>query len=367
MSKLSARKSRRVSTQRSKNRSWKSFKILKKAQSFLKLVVFAIFAIVVSIGVLAGASFYKIIKTPLAASFKTDGKLDNIYTISVIEVEDKEEDASKIKSLSYLVVNTLEKKVLIYNVPPDLELDLPERFGRGTISKAYALGELVEKNKGIDLVNKTLSKIFARKADRYVLTDQDGIEGFSKIYGVEEPKDFVSIFALKNLPKAKESLNLISSNFESNLTPREFFDVARFFSLTTPSQIKTQVLEQADLDKTLDLDKKMESIFVDPDVINEDKRIIILNGADIPKLGIYASRFIEGFGGSVVGIDNASNTYQKSLIVVDNLDSKTAKLVSSQLGIKNVVSSEAGKKMVNENIVGADIVVILGIDYASSL
>ncbi len=111
----------------------------------------------------------------------------------------------------------------------------------------------------------------------------------------------------------------------------------------------------------------MESIFVDPDVINEDKRIIILNGAGVSKLGIYAARFLEGFGGSVVNIDNASTTYEKSLIVVDNLDSKTAKLVSSQLGITNVVSSDAGKKMVNENIVGADIVVILGIDYASAL
>ncbi len=244
MSKLSARKSRKVSTQRSKNKSWKSIKLLKQAESFVKLVVLAFFAIVVSIGILAGASFYNIIKSPLAASFSSKQKLDSIFTISFIEVEDKTDQASKVESLTYVVVNTLENKILLYKVPVDIELDLPERYGRGSISKAFAIGELVEKNKGIDLVNKTLAKVFARKADRYILTDKKGLSDLSNLYKVGESKDFVSAFSVRNLPKIKDAAPIIREYYESNLTPKEVLEVTKFFSTSTGSQVSEMSLQQ---------------------------------------------------------------------------------------------------------------------------
>ena len=71
-------------------------------------------------------------------------------------------------------------------------------------------------------------------------------------------------------------------------------------------------------------------------------------------------------GGRVVALGNADRTYSTSIIVADDPDSETCKLLSRVFNIKNVVAKSENSIQEHE-VDRSDIVVIMGFDTTEEL
>ena len=354
MPKKSARKSHKVKKQRSKNKSWKKMKLGVKVRRGLKILLVSFFSIGFSMAVLSALTFFNLVRTPFATSYPQEATTilssARPFSLAYVVVEDINDGASEVTDLMFLTGNAADQTISIYTVPTDLEMDLPERYGISTLKKVYALGELVGESGGASLVTKTLEKLFAKRIDRYVVTDQAGV---AKLEG--------------NLSVTRIPALLLSvrENVETNLTSSDMFFLAKFYYETKDTNPKELILKQTDIYDPSRVDTQISEDFLDLEVITERKRILILNGTGIPGLGGFAGRFISNFGGSITDLDNASSTYDESLIITTEPTSKTLSQLVYQLGITKILSPQewAG----NEKDIGADITVVIGIDYSGRL
>ena len=366
-----AKKSSKVKNQRSKNKSWKLVKVFGKIKHGVKLAALSFVCILISVIFMFGLYVFKVVKTPFAsgivnADLQDISKVENL-TLSFTVLEDSTSDVSKIKSLYLVILNTVYNTITLYEVPTTLSTDLPERYGVGEISKVYALGESSAKGKGVILVNKTLEKLFAKRIDRYILTDAKGVNAVSDPLDIDKLEDLLKFVSVRNLSKSPQALALFKEHFETNLTFGELGYLGQFFYKVSDESISRVLLSEVDISNSTALDRRLKEVFVDSVIVQENKRVVVLNGAGVPKLGTTAARFLEKFGVSIADVDNASKIYDKSVIVTSTLESKTLERVSYELGILNVLNPEVKVEIVDDRAIAADIVVIVGIDYASSL
>lgn len=358
-------------SKRKKHTSWRNLKIVKKIARIVQLTIFSFFALVISGLLIASVSVYKFIKTPFASSEVSPNEKvlssEDPFTVSFIVLEDKADESSKIKNLLYLVVNPKDTKLRIFNVPVNLILDLPERFGEGNLDKVYALGELVEGKKGIYLTNKTLEKIFARKVDRHILTDEKGLQEISRYFDISDPKYIADILSLKNISKLPSGINTLRSNIETDLSFDELFRLVSLLTKINSDSVKMNNLSSDDLPPAYAVDEKTQNLFLIDKVLSEHKRVVVLNGSGVYRQGFFAARFIENIGGSVVSLSNTGEVYDKSLIIAQDLNSSTLKEIKKALGINTVVLTADYAKASDIDTVEADITIIVGIDYVNSL
>jgi len=162
--------------------------------------------------------------------------------------------------------------------------------------------------------------------------------------------------------------NLANSKEELSLNPKTYFTKMLFrqndlkSSLTTIDLIKLSIYsnkvsseniteDSVELDDE-DFEKILSSWFLDPEILNEDLKIEIVNTTDISGLGNKFADLITKAGGNVVLVHSSADELNNSVIYFNN-DSYTVKKLSSFLDI----SSE--KKELNSV---SDIVVYIGSD-----
>ncbi len=363
-------KSRKLK-RRSKSVSWKNLKIVNRVKRLIRLSVISVFAIVVAILLLWGISLYKFMKAPFASSgynlVSSEIKENTPISLSFIVLEDKDDPVSKIVSLYFVAIDISNLKMDIFEAPPDLTLDLPQRYGKGKVEKVYALGEFSKKGGGIVLANKLLEKIFAKRIDKYVVADLETLKKVNNSYNISSAQDLDLLVSIKNIPKLFNLLGPIHEGFETNLTLNDLIVLTPFIRKIPDGSVKVDKVTLNDLSNSFAFDEKISDFFLDSGVVSLHKRIVVLNGTNSPGLSSFAARFIRNFGGTVASTDNSSVNYDKSVVVADDLTSDTLKRVVYELGITNVVRQDEAGDLSKEDVISADITVILGIDYAASL
>lgn len=366
------KKTVRKTRKRTNNWSWKNFKFLVRLKKIFKLFLISAFAIAFSLALVFGVLFYKFIKSPLAASYDATNdqqiRSGEPFSLSFIVLDSKKDEAPRISSLYLVTYGGVNKDVNLFSIPVKAEVELPLGLSQSSLARVYSLGNIVQKNKGVNLTNLVIGRIFGKRVDRYILTDLNGIKELSDLYEVRHYEDLSNVTSLKNISKSIDAARIVKSDFESNLSSEELLYILSLLHKQSQN-IKQTELSSEDLLNDFALDKTMSDIFINEGVISEQKRIVVLNAANIPRLGYKASRFIQNFGGSIVNTANAPKVFEKSVIVSDDLTSETLKKVSHELNIKDVVGVEELSTLGLEDSkgLGADIIVVVGIDYASGL
>jgi len=350
--------------------SWKGIKFAPRVKRVFKLVATAFFAVVISMATISFLSFYKFLRTPFAASSSLNetftAEETSSFALSFIVLKDKDDQTSIVEGIYFLAGNAEDKKLDIYDINVASEFNLPERFGKQRIEKVYALGQLLEEGKGVYLTNKTLEKIFAKKIDRYILTDEESFAEVSRFFEISDSEDLFELSSFENAIKIPSEFENLRKNFETDLSLTDILFLANFFRGLGKETTSLSELSQEDILDDYSLDKKVREVFFDGGVAQEHKRVIVLNGAEAYKLGSFVSRFVENMGGSVVLVSNTPHVYDESFIISSDTDSETLKKIKRELGIEKVVP-QASPEGEGLKAFMADITIISGIDYANSM
>ena len=213
--------------------SWKGIKFAPRVKRVFKLVATAFFAVVISMATISFLSFYKFLRTPFAASSSLNetftAEETSSFALSFIVLKDKDDQTSIVEGIYFLAGNAEDKKLDIYDINVASEFNLPERFGKQRIEKVYALGQLLEEGKGVYLTNKTLEKIFAKKIDRYILTDEESFAEVSRFFEISDSEDLFELSSFENAIKIPSEFENLRKNFETDLSLTDILFLANFF------------------------------------------------------------------------------------------------------------------------------------------
>ncbi|HSX39634.1 MAG TPA: LytR C-terminal domain-containing protein [Candidatus Saccharimonadales bacterium] len=250
------------------------------------------------------------------------------------------------------------KKIVSYTVAPNIVVDISGKFGQEELSKVVALGSLEndsDLSSGVALLEKTMTKIFGYKMDRYIVVDKS------------VDSDFTSFLTTGNSNQIKlQNLTSIKDSMYTDLNVKEMFDVYRFVSSLPDDRFTTTKLTQETIQNTDDIDSDIQNLTFDSAIAGEKKTISILNGSDKAGIANLSSRIIANIGGRVIATENANHIYKNGILVVDDPDSATVKNIQKIFGFTQVVKKGAGD--IDESTLDrADITLIVGIDIANSL
>ncbi len=314
MPRKTARKTKYVSyTHRMRN-----VKSAKKIKALRRTIIVA-FALLFSVTVLTGYLLYKnVTQHPTSADSANTYSLSekNIYTILLAP-----KSGSAVPKL--VVVDLNAPKVVEYSLP--------------------------EMNPDIARLKYSL----ALQIDRWITVSGDAEKTF---LGLLDTGEFgiSDIFSL---------LTSQPTEFTTNSNLSELYSFVSFVKSLPESRIFKK-----ELPKDLAVfDTEIQDMSLDSVVSKEKKSISILNGTNVSGLATYGSRVVLNLGGRAVSSTNASNVYEKSLIITDDVDSYTVKSLALFFNIKKVVSKGSpDADAINESELSrSDITLILGFDTAA--
>jgi hypothetical protein len=274
-------------------------------------------------------------------------------------VGDLKSDPLIISDLKYLVFDKKNKKVLIYHIPVQYKFDIAGRYGEEEISKVLALGALNSENPledGTKTLKNSILKIFGFKVDKFLIASKNSRSLFDDLLG---NGSFLDLLKLKDFVAVRDE-------FKTDLTLEEFYSLFTFVKSIPNDRLINKALVLEDLTDPTIIDASFEDIGLDSYVNQESKNISVLNGTDISGVASLGARVVKNMGGRVVALGNADRTYSLSVIVADDLDSKTVRFLSRVFNIKNVVKKADGYVQEHE-VDRSDIVVIMGFDTTEKL
>jgi len=308
-------------------------------------------------------TFFKYLNQNFASAYSANSYSisdDKIPTVSYIVAEDLSSNPIVIKKVNFIIFNKENKKVSIYDIPIDVDYSLPGKFGSEVIAKTFALGGLNSEDRyfsGAEAVNRSLFKLFGFKVDKYVLTDREHESFFDELW---HEGGALNLMSLKNVSDLKESLR-------TDLDVREFYDLLSFVYSLPSDRVVSEVNMPKNFNDTDTFDKYIREFTYESFLAKENKNISVLNGTDSPGLASFGSRVLLNFGGNIVATQNTSKTYDKSVIIADDVNSSTAGFLSRVFKINTIISKEqAGGYMENE-IDRSDVLVIFGFDTLGDL
>lgn len=340
-----------------------SFLNLLSKKKVLKRVLLSVALVFVSLAFLGSYIGYKYLTQNFASAQSNSSysfKDDPYPTTSYIVVEKLDASTIKLTKLQYIIMDRETKKVMLFNIPLDLTVDAPGRFGEETLDRFFALGTLKDSEdylkEGTEMMNSTLMKIFGFKVDRYVLVSQEFDDNFTKLWSKGQ---------FFNLLKDETSENFRNSLYTS-YNFQELYDVSTFVKSLPADRIIYKDINANDLVDTTFIDDLLTDITYNSVLVREGSSIAILNGTGYPGLASFGSRIVTNSGGRVVALGNATSTYEESYIVANDINSESVAYLSRTLNIKNIVSSSDTN--LYENVMDrADITIVLGIDISKIL
>ncbi len=311
---------------------------------------------------LSGYMFYNKLTSEYASAFSSSSYSilnEEIYSSSLIVVESFIQDPIKVKKIHLYIFDKSTLKLIKYNIPLEVEIDVPGRFGTEPFANIFALGNLEENDlsESANLVSKAIFKLLAFPVDRYMVVDSGGEE------------------LLVDLFNGKLNVNiqggfdpiLLKESVKTNLTLRELFDVYSFTRSLPKDRMLEKDISATYLENPHLLDEEFLDLTFASPLSNEKKSIAVLNGTNMTGIAGFASRVIKNAGGRIVAIGNTKEIYEDSLIIVDDVTTESTRIISNLFGIENVIlKSEAGNFSENE-ISRSEITIIFGLDFASSL
>jgi hypothetical protein len=285
---------------------------------------------------------------------------DNIPTVSYIVVENISASPVVVKKVLFLVFDKQNQKVGIHNIDTGADYEIPGKFGGEEFSKMFALGAMNSENalaSGTDLINRSVFKLFGFKVDRFLLVDSSQEDFFDKLW---KEGGSINIFNLRSVSNFQNTL-------QTNMSLKEFNSLLSFLS----SLPQDRVIESSNTPKSYNdtsaFDESIKEETYESYVAVEKKNIAILNGTNYSGLASFGSRVVENIGGRIVAVNNTEKLYDKSVIVAQDPNSKTAAFLSRVFNIPNIINREEARSFNENEIYRSDITVIFGFDTSGDL
>jgi hypothetical protein len=308
-------------------------------------------------------SFYKYLNQNFASALSPSSYSildDTIPTLSYIVAEDLNADPIVIKKVNFILFDKANNKVSIYNVPINTDYEIPGKFGRDEFSKLFALGAMNSDNpleSGSKIVGRSLFKLFGFKVDKFVLTDFTHESFFDRLW---REGGFINLVSLKNIYSLEGSL-------KTDMDLREFYGLLSFVYSLPQDRIIDEINGPKSFNNTQSFDEQMREVTYDSDISNEKKNIAVLNGTNYNGIASFGSRVVSNAGGRIVAVTNTEKFYDKSVIIADNVNSKTAMFLSRVFQIPEIIKKEEARSFTENEIDRADITIIFGFDTSGDL
>ncbi|NMB91868.1 LytR C-terminal domain-containing protein [candidate division WWE3 bacterium] len=308
-------------------------------------------------------SFHKYLNQNFASALSTSSYSildDTIPTLSYIVVEDLNASPVVVKKVNFILFDKVNNKVSIYNVPVNTDYEIPGKYGRDEFSKLFALGAMNSNDPleaGSQAINRCIFKLFGFKVDKFVLTDFAHESFFDKLW---REGGFAGLLNLKSIYSLEGSL-------KTNMSLKEFNNLLSFTHSLPQDRVINETTTPKSFLNTQDFDDQVREITYDSAISNEKKNIAILNGTNYNGLASFGSRVVSNIGGRVVAVTNTESFYEKSVIIADDIDSRTALFLSRVFMIPDIIHKDKASSYLENEVDRSDVVVIFGFDTAGDL
>jgi hypothetical protein len=322
----------------------------KKTKRTSSKVVFPLILFFIATVLISGGYMYKKVSTMFVSAQTGEVSFDNsssLFTILVVSLNDFADTSPSIKTLDLVVLNRKDNGVHIIKIPNTTSMDVPGKYGVEKLSTVYALGLSVfdDTHKAMDLVKKTVENNSRVSINRIVLTNEETQQSIMSI--VREPT-----YLKMSSTSVNFLLKSIDQEIQTDLTDRELYNIFTF--------ITGDVLIQEA--KYSEWERVSQEVSFSSDLADERLSVAILNGLGEEGAGKAASDIITTSGGRVTFLGNARNTYDHSIIVTTDPNSKTVAYLKNFFNIDRI---EARNKysFIEPDAERADVTLILGIDF----
>lgn len=360
------RKSKRVSLNRRRKRSWNLLGPKSGLRHSIRLFGLAVLVCLSTMAVFAAVVLYGYLKMPLAAAagdfHESKGWVEEgRRNLLLVVLDDLREPTAAVTSLAIASFNYTGETLTLTEVPVDVETTIPEGYGPGRLGTAYALGGLASPPKNAALLLTAVRNYLGLPIDGYLLIDQPGLSQLTDLLGepptIEKLKSRLSPLRIGEWPKL---LNWLRLNIRTDLNLPEIIAVGRFAASIRFDKLTTVSLSDW---------ANNENLFTDPKVRAENIKVLILNGTAVSGLAVRGQALVENLGALVAGIGNAPRQdYQRSLIVAGENSAYTTTRLGQAFGIAEFKSMETFINEPNYDFLKrADIVIILGLDKSLEL
>ncbi len=365
MARKPAPKSKNLAKSRKKTYSWRINSASKRSSKQVRVVVQKYLAVFLLFSVsfisLFGYLSFKKLTSPFVSAYSTssyDIRSQDIFVIGFYEIDDLTSSTPIITRSVISVFDTTGSKVLHLDISSEYEIDVAGRYVKESFSKILGLSMSVKNNdldEGISMLNDTVSSYLGYDIDKYVLVDKKLSHYYTDVFFDMNPSALVDLASMKNL----------DTFLKTNMNFHEFYYSYKFISTLSKDQIETKIIDtNSNSDNT---DAYIRGLTFDSQVAYEKKSVAILNGTALPGVANFGARVVENYGGRIVGIDNASKSYERSVLIVDDKSSHTANVIKNFFGDVEVVEKNSVEQVYDSEFIRADIVLIIGLDIAERL
>ncbi len=207
----------------------------------------------------------------------------------------------------------------------------------------------------VAVINKTYSKLTYLKLEKH--SPKNSVEE-SLYFGVPIDSE-IKPFGKKSQDNLFSSVNYLPEaifqpwkfSYE-NMTTIDFLKAA-FFGIRLPkNQVETVSVNIKDGDIQGATSDKIYNIFKDPDIVNEQKSIEIVNATPVDGLGGRVGKVLKNVGANVISI--TSGKEERVSRIFSSYDSKTLKRISKLLNVVSLVTNT------NQS---SDIKIMIGLDF----
>lgn len=370
MPKKSLRKTKKTSSvlkkSATKNKKAVSRKtVSRKTQKFLektKKIATITLLFIISAAFLSGYYFYKRFTKEYASAFSASSyeiSSEDIFSVAYIKVDDFQNDPLFINSVSLLIFDKGMSKIISYNIPTDTLIDVPGIYGDEPFYNIMAIGHLDGGNdysQSISLIVNSIEKAMTFPVDRYIIVDKS----------THSLADML-LSGTIDLSNVNITFDLVKRKVKMNLSLDEVYDIYQFTKALPQDRFIEKTLKGSYIDDPNLLDEELMDITFDSLLSREKKSIAILNGTEFTGVATYGSRIVKNFGGRVVVVGNTHEMYEKSIIITDDLNSETVRIISHIFNINNIIL-DSDARNINENEINrSDVSIIFGLDFAKSL
>ncbi len=287
----------------------------------------------------------------------------DIFSVMYVSVDRPfSEGPVSVVGMHLMIFDTLDNAVLVFKLPNNLVVDIPGRFGEEPLSKVVALGALASNGDilgGVSLAKKVLQKLFAFSIDGYIVSGPALESVFRKTLFEGNSLGFIDLNAFKEV--------LSGEQLETNLTLRDLYELSILVSAASPNGLVNKEVSKSYFADTTLVDAFLGDLVFDSAICAENKSVAVLNGTGIPGMAEFGGRVVVNAGGRVIAKENASRSYEKSLLVVDDPFSETVDYISDFWGISTIVLKSESSGIEEPVLDRADVVLIIGLDTVDVL
>ena len=355
MPKKPARK-KRSSSKTKRGTSKKVQERKKKIKNVLTLSLL----VAISSAFLSGFIVYKKLTQEFASAFSVSSRSllsDELFASAFLVVDNFEADPVLVREISLYVFDKSTLKMIVYEIPVDVVIDVPGRFAEEPFSHILALGNLNGQN--LDISSKLLSdsifKLLAFPVDRYVLTERDG-EVFAR-----------SLFEGKFIFSNEEEIWQLKDSVKTNHTLKEFYDIYKFSNSLPQDRILKKQIGRPYLENPRLVDEEFMDLTFDSILSREKKNVSVLNGSGKTGVASFGARVVKNLGGRVVAVSNTKEIHEESIIITDDLTAESMRILAQIFEIEQVILYSEARDFPESEISRSDITLIFGIDFAESL